>query len=514
VKNEAVLVKSSLIFYIITYLVAPAGYFIRMIYSRTFSVEEFGLMYAIIGLFALISIFNDLGFTETLNYYGTIFFEKKKFRDLKLSFYYSIFMQLFSSILIGSLLFIFSDWLALHYFHNITAAPLIRVLVFFMVATNFSRPLVFIFLTRQDYLRARLLEPIRMYSLLLVTFFFFLFGKLTLLSAALFWVFGSVLAIIIYLFLIHKNFPEFKNIRVVFDGVLFKKLFDYALPIIIGSGATVLMSRIDVQFLTLMTDLEQVAFYETSFSIASITSFLVTPITMILFAFSVKMMVNNDTKSLGTFMSKLYSVFIFICIPLAIFIAFFAKSLLVIIFGQDYAAGHYFLWVLAFALLPSAAMGFNFSLMAGLGMVKRRNIIQFIGAFVNVIGNLVLIYFFGPIGAAFSTLFALSLIFILSYREVTTKVNISLQKYFFVKVVILNILIIPLIFVFQRLFSGSLLLMLLSLGVVFLCYIIAGWFISLWRFSNFAAYFDSADSLYAKIVLVEKRALVFFKFDK
>ena len=73
--------------YLFTFLAAPLGYLIRILYARTLSVEEFGLIYSIIGFIALISIFNDLGFSETLNYYATRFYEKKQYAKVKGSFF-------------------------------------------------------------------------------------------------------------------------------------------------------------------------------------------------------------------------------------------------------------------------------------------------------------------------------------------------------------------------------------------------------------------------------------------
>src|SRR5690606_31304310 len=116
------IVKNLIFVYLFSYLAAPLGYFIRMIYSRALSVEEFGLFYAVIGFYTFISIFNDLGFSETLGYYGTRFYEKKKYAELKASMYFAIFMQSFSSVIITLLVFISSSFLATNYFKSPIAA--------------------------------------------------------------------------------------------------------------------------------------------------------------------------------------------------------------------------------------------------------------------------------------------------------------------------------------------------------------------------------------------------------
>lgn len=55
--------------YLLSFIIAPAGYLIKLMVSRELSVEDIGLVYSIIGFIGLLSAFNDLGLTEALQYY-------------------------------------------------------------------------------------------------------------------------------------------------------------------------------------------------------------------------------------------------------------------------------------------------------------------------------------------------------------------------------------------------------------------------------------------------------------
>lgn len=55
--------------YIFFFLIAPSGYIIKLLLTNALSVSDFGLLYAIINLIGLISIYNDLGLTECLQYF-------------------------------------------------------------------------------------------------------------------------------------------------------------------------------------------------------------------------------------------------------------------------------------------------------------------------------------------------------------------------------------------------------------------------------------------------------------
>jgi len=56
---KKLITKGSLV-YIFAFLIAPTGYFIRVLASNTLSVEEIGIFYSILGLITILSAYNDL----------------------------------------------------------------------------------------------------------------------------------------------------------------------------------------------------------------------------------------------------------------------------------------------------------------------------------------------------------------------------------------------------------------------------------------------------------------------
>lgn len=63
------IISKSLGQYVFFFLLAPSGYIIKLLLTNALSVSDFGLLYAIINLMGLISIYNDLGLTECLQYF-------------------------------------------------------------------------------------------------------------------------------------------------------------------------------------------------------------------------------------------------------------------------------------------------------------------------------------------------------------------------------------------------------------------------------------------------------------
>ena len=71
-KEEALadkFIKKGFWIYLFTFLIAPLGYMTKVMISRDLSVEEVGMIYGVISFLTLISLYNDLGCTESLNYF-------------------------------------------------------------------------------------------------------------------------------------------------------------------------------------------------------------------------------------------------------------------------------------------------------------------------------------------------------------------------------------------------------------------------------------------------------------
>ena len=148
--------KQIFLIYLFSYLAAPLGYFIKILYAKNLSVEEFGLIYSIIGVLGLISIFNDFGMTETLNYFGVKFYEKKKWLELKLSFYYALFTQTITAVIISIIIFFSSTYLLENYFkYDVNSNILIFFLLYF-IFMNLSRPIMTIFNVSGKYFYKKL----------------------------------------------------------------------------------------------------------------------------------------------------------------------------------------------------------------------------------------------------------------------------------------------------------------------------------------------------------------------
>jgi len=99
------LIRNGFRLYFFQFLLAPAGYLIKMMISRELSVEDIGLFYSIMGLITIISAYNDLGLTEALQYYLPHYFIDKEYSKAKTIIVFTWLMQFISGFLISGLLY-------------------------------------------------------------------------------------------------------------------------------------------------------------------------------------------------------------------------------------------------------------------------------------------------------------------------------------------------------------------------------------------------------------------------
>lgn len=110
-------VRRGIWLYFFAFLTGPIGYVVKIILSHDLSVEEIGILYGVISLISLLSVYHDLGLTESMNYFLPRFIVEKNYSRFKSMVFYSLIAQLVTSALIGGALFFAAGPIALHYFH-------------------------------------------------------------------------------------------------------------------------------------------------------------------------------------------------------------------------------------------------------------------------------------------------------------------------------------------------------------------------------------------------------------
>ncbi len=122
--------------YFFTFLTGPIGYIIKIIISHDLSVWEVGMIYGVISFVGLLGAFNDLGCTESLNYFLPKYIIKNEYWKAKYLLRLTFIVQIFSSILIATTLFFIAPWLAHVYFDEPLIIDILRISWLYFINTS------------------------------------------------------------------------------------------------------------------------------------------------------------------------------------------------------------------------------------------------------------------------------------------------------------------------------------------------------------------------------------------
>ena len=199
--------------YFFLFLTAPIGYVLRMVLSKTISVEEVGMFYTAFWLINILCSYNDLWLTEALQYFipkYRIAGEKDK---IKWNICISFFMQMFSWILIFCALYFWAEWISLNHMNTLEAVPVFKMLSFYFLWYNILQLCSVIFISFQDTFSQGAVDFVKQLGALTFTLIYRGSNALsptTYATSRILWV---VLWILLWVFLLGKKYYKlFKKV--------------------------------------------------------------------------------------------------------------------------------------------------------------------------------------------------------------------------------------------------------------------------------------------------------------
>src|SRR3989338_6826378 len=90
------IIKGGVVVLVLAFLGSVCAYLIRILFSRTLSIEDYGLFYAVFGLFSIITAYIDLGLGYSVVY---LFPKQIKFKNYAKAWNIFIYGQVISLIM-------------------------------------------------------------------------------------------------------------------------------------------------------------------------------------------------------------------------------------------------------------------------------------------------------------------------------------------------------------------------------------------------------------------------------
>ncbi|MFH1439837.1 MAG: flippase [Candidatus Woesearchaeota archaeon] len=409
-KNYTQSVMNGLIIIIsLTGLTVIFSYIFRMFIARNLTVADYGLFFSVFSLVAFFSIFRDFGFNEALVRFIPMFKIKNDKSNLKYTILLVITVTLLISLLIVISLIIFSPLIAEKYLYTPDAVPIIILIAisFFIAGGEW-----FFKNTFQGYQMMGIFSSINLFRAILLLIFSFIFirwGK-GVFGVAYAYILTPTIIIIIYIFIfIKKAEPDFFkirsnfNIKTAYNNPLSKKLRDFAIPTMLGTGAMVIITYTDSIMLTFFSGVFFVGLYNVALPSANFIGQIVLPLRTIIYPLSSELWTKKEIFKLSEGIKIVYKYLFMFLLPIIFIFIAFSEEIITILFGVKYIDASSPLKILSIGMFLLSFSQINYATIAGIGKPKLNTYATIISAIVNLILNFILIPIYGIIGAATAT---------------------------------------------------------------------------------------------------------------
>ena len=399
------LIRNGFWLYFFQFIVAPAGYLIKIMISKELSVEDIWLFYSIMGLITIISSYNDLGLTEALQYYLPHYFIDKEYSKAKTIIIFTWLMQFISGFLISGLLYFWSDRLAIHYFKTEDAWLLLKYFALYFIILNLYQVISSLFVAVQNVKRQQGVDALRIRSIVILTFVSIYRWILDTLIFTKRRLVGVFIALLWSRWGLKRTFRWlFRDYPLIWDRQLIRQQWTYWLWILIGVGAGTLLGQVNQQFALYFFWAKAAGYWTNYLSFYTIVGIITWPIIAYLFP-----LLNELYKKWEEEKIKLLYRYLFIAIGIFGIIGwiggrFFSERAAVFLFWEKFRQSWILFHYYAPFIITLPLIGVLFQDIASRGMVKQRVYAIIYALIVNIISSLLLWKYFGLIGLVYGQL--------------------------------------------------------------------------------------------------------------
>lgn len=416
------IVKTSMLVFMGVILSKVLTYIYRGIIARYFGAEVFGLFSLAIVASGWFSSIASFGLDSGLSRYIPFYRGKNQKDKIRYLFRYTLHVYIFSGIIFGILLFIFSGTISLKIFHEPGLIPFLRIFSIILPPSLFVSPLLG---TLKSYEKMGWHSFIfNIFQNLTKVLFLIFFIVLGIKSNSVAWSYLlGILSTVLFAYIILKV-----KIKELFGKTglkenekkdLSKKMWFFSLPLLFFSIVGSIFYWVDTFMLGYYKGAIGVGFYSAAVTIAILLLIASELLIPLFFPLVMKAYAQGKRKIIEG-LSKQISKWIFLInLPIFILISIFPGAFINILYGSEFLVASNALRILILGTLFSSVVSVSTQLMYASGKSKLILLNMVIVTIVNIILNILLIpmpkilfiaNLGGLEGAAISTTFSLILL--------------------------------------------------------------------------------------------------------
>ena len=392
-------------YYFFSFVIAPIWYIIKVILSNELSVYEIWILYWIISLITLIAWFNDFWMTESLYKFLPQYITEKRYDKVKEILLYALWTQLVTAIIIFFIFYFWSNYIWINYFKSEIAIETLKIFSFFFVFSNIFQVISTFFLAIQNTFLTKLIDFIRMISILVFTLSIFFLWKWNIINYSYSWLIWLCIWIIFsYIIFYHKYYKIYlKWVKITTDFEHYKTIFKYAILVFLWAQAWTILWQMDMQMIIYLLWTEDAWYYTNYLSLMWIPFLIIAPIFSLLFPVFSEMNSKWETKKIKLVKNIFEKNFLSLWIAFNVLLFIFWEVIAYIFFWEKFLMSWTIIKYSALFLVFNFLLQVNFSIMASIWKVKERLHIILYALALNFVLNLIFINLFWVVWSALAT---------------------------------------------------------------------------------------------------------------
>jgi len=424
----------------------------RLIIARL-GAGDYGLVSLGFAVMSIVAVLSLAGMQQGVVRYVSFYKGKEDEGRIKGTIISALRITLPLSLLLAFILFWQASWVSVHFFHDASLTPILRVfsiaIPFWVLTSNFlSATVGFQDMRYQVYAQYIFQEVLK---LALIAIFVGLgFGVL---GAAWGWVIAIIAMSFLAFYFLEKK--VFSILRTDVKAVsVDKELMSFSLPLLFAGIGGLVMVWTDTLMLGYFCSSVEVGIYNAALPTAQVISAIPGAFGIIFFPVVSELYARNKIDDLRKTYSAVTKWMVSLIFPAFLLVLLFSEPVIRILFGAEYIAGATALSILMSGFMVAMMVGPVSEILQAYGKTKTILMITYIGAGVNFLLNFLLIPIYGINGAAIATGLSLALLYIVNFLFAYRVVKVQPFRLSYLKIVLASLLAVSVVYLLTKYVIG------------------------------------------------------------
>ena len=415
------------------------GYLLRLFLANEFTVEEYGLIYAVFAFFGLFTIIQSMGIPEAITRYVAKYQVGKKDKKTKEVVMWGLWILSSSAAVVAIITFALSDWLSRVYFKDPAASLLVKLFALAILVMPTYNVTTYFLRGRQLLGHRAFCRGLFSIVLLAITWLLVQQGMGMTGAILAYTISYLLLTLTVSPWLFQKALPKFFSIQTKYSTKTARALFAYGLPVMLTGFAGLVLTFSDTAILTYFSTVAEVGIYQAAVPTANLLLITAVILRGVLMPMVTELWERKKKSLIGKAMRDIYVYAGVLLVPLVVSMMVYPDVILNLMFGGEYVQGATILRILAFSIIFLVLHAINSSILSGIGKPKETTKSTTVGAIINIVLNFALIPTYGGLGAAYATLASSIIMFVSGSWFVGKNIKISLPWFPWIKTLVCGV---------------------------------------------------------------------------